>query len=543
MEPIKVFLVEDESIVREGLRDMIPWEQHGFVFAGEASDGEIALPQLRRIRPDILITDIKMPFMDGLTLGRLINRELPDTRIIILSGYDDFEYAQQAIELQVDQYLLKPITKANMIQALEQTRKKIEEERDQKEYLQKFTREAREYEDYSRRSFFEKLVSGALSVKEIYELAGELEIDLDADCYNIVLFSIHAPESMTGYSEVLSQTEERLLQYFLRMPDLLLFRGSLLSHAVLIKGSPDEVRELTRQCVEAIRQHCGSRELQMDWYVAVGTPVSRLSGLHQCYADAGHALAFRHLMPREHILTTDFLRQNKTENESYSAIDSGKLDPTVMIGFVEKGLVEEIDDFLSEFFKNLGEARDSMMFRHYLILSTRITALAAIRNLGIDENELVKKLPPAEIDLSGEELKAYCSDVLYAAIRLRDEETQKRSGGLVDSALQYIDQHYTEESISLNSVAKAINVSTNYLSAIFSQTVGQSFVEYLTQKRMTRAKQFLRQSNRRTGEIAAEVGYKDPRYFSFVFKKTQGCTPREYRAGDRDNERNREANR
>ena len=240
MDPIKVFLVEDERIVREGLRDMIPWEQYGFVFAGEAQDGEVALPMVRRIRPDILITDIKMPFMDGLSLSRLVNRELPDTRIIILSGYDDFEYAQQAIELQVDQYLLKPITKANAIKALEQTKKRIEEEQDQKEYLQTFTREARKYEDYSRRAFFEKLVSGALSVQEIYEQAEKLEIELDAESYNIVLFSIHTPGNVTGYSEGLSRMEETLLRYFIRIPDLLLFRSSLLSHAVLIKGSVEE---------------------------------------------------------------------------------------------------------------------------------------------------------------------------------------------------------------------------------------------------------------------------------------------------------------
>ena len=222
MDPIKVFLVEDERIVREGLRDMIPWEQYGFVFAGEAQDGEVALPMVRRIRPDILITDIKMPFMDGLSLSRLVNRELPDTRIIILSGYDDFEYAQQAIELQVDQYLLKPITKANAIKALEQTKKRIEEEQDQKEYLQTFTREARKYEDYSRRAFFEKLVSGALSVQEIYEQAEKLEIELDAESYNIVLFSIHTPGNVTGYSEGLSRMEETLLR-----PCSVILSGSL----------------------------------------------------------------------------------------------------------------------------------------------------------------------------------------------------------------------------------------------------------------------------------------------------------------------------
>ena len=157
---LKVFLTEDERVVREGLRDMIPWEQYGFVFAGEASDGEMALPLVRKIRPDVLITDIKMPFMDGLAFSRLVSKELPDMKILILSGYDDFAYAQQAIELHVDQYLLKPITKASMIQALEQTKAHIEEEREQRDYRRRFVRESREYEHYARRLFFEKLVGG-----------------------------------------------------------------------------------------------------------------------------------------------------------------------------------------------------------------------------------------------------------------------------------------------------------------------------------------------------------------------------------------------
>ena len=274
--------------------------------------------------------------------------------------------------------------------------------------------------------------------------------------------------------------------------------------------------------------------------MAVGSPVSRLSGLHQCYMDVSHALAFRHLMPRQHVLTTDLLKRNRNTGENYSAVDSGRLEPAVITGFIQKGLAEETEDFVTEFFDDLGDAVDSMMFRHYLILSARINAISAIRSMELSSETLLQRLPPTEIDLSGEELRAYFRDVLLTAIRLRDEETQKQSGSLVASALQYIDRHYTDENISLYTVAKAINVSTNYLSAIFSQSVGQSFVEYLTQKRMTRAKQYLRQSNRRAGEIAAEVGYKDPRYFSFVFKKTQGCTPREYRAGDKGNERNRE---
>ena len=106
---LKVFLVEDESIVREGLRDNIPWQQYGYEFVGEASDGEMALPLIQKTKPDVLLTDIKMPFMDGLSLSKLVHQEFPDMKIIIISGYDDFEYAKQACDLGAFAYLLKPI--------------------------------------------------------------------------------------------------------------------------------------------------------------------------------------------------------------------------------------------------------------------------------------------------------------------------------------------------------------------------------------------------------------------------------------------------
>ena len=111
---LKVFLVDDESVIREGLRDNIPWEQYGYRFVGEATDGEMALPLIRKTMPDVLITDIKMPFMDGLSLSKIVSSEFPKMKIIIISGYDDFEYARQAIEVGVEQYILKPITKLSL---------------------------------------------------------------------------------------------------------------------------------------------------------------------------------------------------------------------------------------------------------------------------------------------------------------------------------------------------------------------------------------------------------------------------------------------
>ena len=113
---LRVFLAEDESIIRETLRDTVPWAQCGYTFAGEAGDGEMALPLIRQLKPDVLITDIRMPFMDGLALSELVRREFPEMKIIIISGYDDFEYARQAISIGVDQYLLKPITKKALLE-------------------------------------------------------------------------------------------------------------------------------------------------------------------------------------------------------------------------------------------------------------------------------------------------------------------------------------------------------------------------------------------------------------------------------------------
>ena len=529
---LKVFLTEDERLVREGLRDMIPWEQYGFVFAGEASDGEMALPLVRKIKPDVLITDIKMPFMDGLAFSRLVSRELPDTKIIILSGYDDFAYAQQAIELHVDQYLLKPITRSSMIQALEQTKARIEAERDQQDYRRRFVRESQEYEHYARRLFFEKLVGGELRVPEIYEQAKRLELELDAEEYNIVLFTLQPKESTTAYSEQSAALQDNLLQDFLQYPDMLVFRSSALSYAVLLKGNREQMEALTRRCTELIEQRCRGAEALVDWYAAVGTPTGRLSSLPRCYAAANHALAYRHLMPNAHILTTALV-EGSGKLSAYSAADQGRLDPTLIQGFIQNGLEAEIEDFANEFFDGLGDACDSLMFRHYLLLSARINALAAMEELGISRAAIAPRLPAPEMD-APEELRRYLTEVLRVCLSARDEENQKQSSWIVESALAYIDAHYAEEGISLNAVARAINVSTNYLSAVFSQKMGLSFVEYLTQKRMARARQLLRQSRKRTGEIAAEVGYKDPRYFSFVFKKTQGCTPREYRGGEQE---------
>lgn len=127
--PYSVFLVEDEIVAREGIRDNVDWAANGFVFCGEAPDGELALPQLETLKPDLLVTDIRMPFMDGLQLWRLVRERLPQTKIMIISGYDEFGYAQQAIKLGVAEYLLKPISTQDVSAALQRIAAQFDQER------------------------------------------------------------------------------------------------------------------------------------------------------------------------------------------------------------------------------------------------------------------------------------------------------------------------------------------------------------------------------------------------------------------------------
>ena len=134
-EKIKVFLVEDEIVVREGIKKNINWQQEGFEFAGEASDGELAYPLIQSAKPDILITDIKMPFMDGLELSRLVKKELPDIKILVLSGYNEFEYAKEAINIGITEYLVKPISGAKLLETVKKVAITIEEERQQRQFL------------------------------------------------------------------------------------------------------------------------------------------------------------------------------------------------------------------------------------------------------------------------------------------------------------------------------------------------------------------------------------------------------------------------
>ena len=541
---LKIFLAEDEVVVRETIKRMIPWEELGFELVGEAADGEMALPLLLRQQPDLLITDIKMPFMDGLTLARLAKKEIPGLKVVILSGYDDFNYAKQAIGIGVEDYLLKPITKNALIERLSEIRSRYEHEKTQKEYYEKFQREMQAYEKNSSRDFFEALVGGSMDMMEVYKRAEKLGLDIVAEAYNVLIFTMNCDENFSGqrdeYSSWEAESLELLENFFAGHSSAMLFRSNIFSYGVLLKGQRETIEENTRACVDEIRKILSRQDGRREWFLAVGQSVERLSQIQKSYHTASRAFSQRYLYD-ENILYYDEMEtmehpggQAETEDNAYlQKVDVNALNPAILQKFLSNGLQEETENFVKDYFYAIGqEPMESLVFRNYVILNVRFSVISFIKGLGCDTNEMESADTEEVLAESGKNMEsaiAYAKKMISQAIEIRDQNSGNKNRSILKTAVDFIDSHYMDEEISLNTVANVANVSSNHFSALFSQNMGQTFIEYLTSLRMNKAKELLRCTGMRSSEIAGEIGYKDAHYFSYLFKKTQGMTPSDYR--------------
>lgn len=541
---LKIFLAEDEVVVRETIKRMIPWEELGFELVGEAADGEMALPLLLRQQPDLLITDIKMPFMDGLTLARLAKKEIPGLKVVILSGYDDFNYAKQAIGIGVEDYLLKPITKNALIERLSEIRSRYEHEKTQKEYYEKFQREMQAYEKNSSRDFFEALVGGSMDMMEVYKRAEKLGLDIVAEAYNVLIFTMNCDEDFSEqrdeYSSWEAESLELLENFFAGHSSAMLFRSNIFSYGVLLKGQRETIEENTRACVDEIRKILSRQDGRREWFLAVGQSVDRLSQIQKSYHTASRAFSQRYLYD-ENILYYDEMEtmehpggQAETEDNAYlQKVDVNALNPAILQKFLSNGLQEETENFVKDYFYAIGqEPMESLVFRNYVILNVRFSVISFIKGLGCDTNEMESADTEEVLAESGKNMEsaiAYAKKMISQAIEIRDQNSGNKNRSILKTAVDFIDSHYMDEEISLNTVANVANVSSNHFSALFSQNMGQTFIEYLTTLRMNKAKELLRCTGMRSSEIAGEIGYKDAHYFSYLFKKTQGMTPSDYR--------------
>lgn len=535
---LKVFLVEDEIVMREGIKNNIDWEKEGFEFAGEASDGELAYPLIQKEKPDILIADIKMPFMDGLELSRLVRQELPDIKVIILSGYDEFEYAKEAISIGITDYLVKPIAGAKLLEAVKKVGKIIEEEQQQRLFLKTFEKERLEDIHLAKQKIFRSLASGKKPVSELLKDAREAGVDLAANRYNIVLLQIFEEGETVGYSEKQNAAAQDIEEMTEHMPGVLMVELGIEGWAFIIKETDTErsleqiLPDFLEKLQEIIRGYEG-----IEYFGGVGRAVCRLSELNRCFEEANRAFSYRYLINRNQIIYSE-----EEANGSFaggrlkaSSLNVINIDREIVERFLKTGLKSEVRHFIDEYFESVGESGiRSFLLRQYVTMDMFFTTVAMLRQIGYDSEDLVERCGDFQamtsVFSSVEQTKSYLQGVFEAALDLRDTVSQKKYSSLLKNARTYIEQNYDNEEISLNTVAASVNLSPNHFSTIFNQETGQTFIEFLTHVRMEKAKELLRGTSMRMSEIAYTVGYKDAHYFSYLFKKTQECTPREFRS-------------
>ena len=533
-----VFLVEDEFLIRDGIKELIKWNEYGFSFVGEAADGELAWPLIQKQKPDIVITDIKMPFMDGLSLSRLIKKELPQTTIIILSGHDDFSYAKEAISIGVAQYLLKPVSKDQLIEILCNIKNQKDKEKEQSQYSIQFNQELQEYLTSSRRGFFDILVSGKQTVSQILERAEKMKLNIASESYNIILFLLEEGLLQNKYSTQLADLQNDLCAHFPETKNLLMFSIGIDSIVFLIMADAKEIETKTKEYIDKIESIC-EPIYNVNWSVVVGKPVYRLSAVAACYRTVRNKMFHCNSVHKNNIY---YVGETASESDCSTimdfdpnAMDAAKMDQRIIEKFLTNGLSEDIPSFVSNYFNTIGaKTIESMLFRQYVVLNIQFTVNAFLKKLQCEkENDFAQKaeLPLEKALLSLEESEKYVKKLLFYALSLRDNTANNRYSSMLKNVLEFMNENYSNPNISLNTVAQVANMSATHFSAVFSQQMGKTFVEYLTEIRMEKAKELLRCTDKSSGEIAFDVGYNDPHYFSFLFKKINTCSPRDYRLG------------
>lgn len=539
MNEIKVFLVEDEMVIRRGIKNSIDWEKEGYIFCGEASDGELAYPMIIKEKPDILITDIRMPFMDGLELCKLVKEELPNIKILILSGYDEFDYAKEAIRLGVTEYLLKPISSGKLLEALNGVSESIRREKEDKDLVRKYMEEMRENTEHEKQKFFEQMIAGNLSMADALETGKKYEMNLSAGMYNLLLFRFTLGKENRKSGELLGETEYAIEKLTERLEYVFEFQRGVEGWAFLLMADNEEqmserVKELSKDLEEIMKNYS-----TIAYFGGIGQPVARLRELEESFREAERALAARFTMELNRIISVEDIRmaQNVDTLDDIEITSFGEIEKTrtMLEKFLNNGAEDEIDEFVDVYINELPEENlKSVLMRQYIIMDAYIVMMSFCEKIEGIEGEMQAQSEELKNSMKTiqtlEEIKNYIRMLLKKIIGVRDTISGRRYSDIIEIAKDQIRKTYMSDEISLNTIAAEVGMSPSYFSSIFSKEMGKTFVEYLTEIRMDRAKELLMCSSMKTSEIGYEVGYKDPHYFSYIFKKTQNCTPKEFRA-------------
>lgn len=514
----KVFLAEDEKIIRNGIKKSVDWEQAGCRFVGEASDGQTAFPIIQELKPDILITDIRMPFMDGLELSAKVKNEFPRIKIIILSGYNDFKYAQEAIRLGVSEYLLKPVSAKMLLKAVKKVTDELTKERTKDKVPEDFL-----FHD--------------MSFDEFIETGDILECDSTHSYYQVILFKLMPVKDSDDYVKQSVFCHRKVDKELKSIAGVRSFARGMDEWGIILSAdSRDDIyriADILEKNIMEIMQ--GYREIE--WFAGQGVIADHLQQISGSYETASKAFAARFFTKANQILPYQKIDNLQTEDNlkpDMNIVDPSKISQCVVDNFLKSGVKEEINGFVDEYIRSIGEYNfRSTLFRQYAVMSCYLAVCNFMESIGGSTEETDDFYSIVKDKNTMEEIRKYLCRLFQDALEYREIRSARKHGDCLDIAIEFIDKNYANQELTLNLLADVVNISPNYFSRIFSKNEGCTFVEYLTNIRINKAKELLMCSNMKTTNIAYEIGYKDSHYFSCLFKKLTGCTPKEYRERSR----------
>lgn len=521
-----VFLVDDEPIVLEGIRSKIEWESSGFTFCGEATDGEIALSMISELKPDILITDIKMPFMDGLQLSAAIKKTQPWIKIIILSGHDEFDFAKKAISIGIEDYLLKPFTADEVLTALKKAAASIDKERTQLSDINKMKEELKSRDKLLQKEFLTSLVKGSQNMTNIMEKCGELHINLLSRYYKVLISNI---SSKSANDQTVQEAASRLNSYSPLWEQTISFFHHANQLIVIQKGNDQtELEENIFRLAETI-EHVVSQNTDCAVVTAIGKTVEHATSISSSYTDAKMILDFsaNQFENQNRIISADDIHFDNN-----GLLDLKENDPLVdRLKYASKSDISAILSESLELIKN--NPGQFSVFASYILLDLIFKVSKLLESLGGNIKELKPEiLQHSYVENAVENEENFVNaltQVLNFALEYRDSKITGKYGDVILKAKKYIDENYADQNTTLTTVSEVVCLSPNHFSTIFSQECKTTFIEYLTAVRIENAKHLIKSTDMKGYDIAYECGFSDPHYFSYIFKKTTGLTPREYK--------------
>ena len=510
----RVIIVDDEPVIRRGLRETIEWDALGLEVAGEAADGIEALKLIRETRPEILITDIRMPEMDGIRLIQEVKKLDLNIKITILSGYSDYDYLKAAIRLGVDNYLLKPIDNDELVSNLRNAVNEIEKEA-------AVNLQIRQGTILLRSNTLRRLVTGNISPEELKEKAEFLRIPLDADRYLCAVCTVsrQIPENRREqfFRDIVAEKKDSRVAFMDGDGNLAL---------LLIPGREGADRAGIQRDLEALAERA-LEESEISLMIGTGPFTDGPEGIRRSYEGAREALDYCAFLKSGSVIWFD-----EVPAESRSGQIPDRTNYEQMKEYIRRGEQETLKEYLKTSLDEMTEDAGAGYHRiRNLIMHIAVRMTDCFRAIYGSMNAFRE---PADFDyarlftLRGyEDMRGWLfqlCDGFFAANRI----LLGRSTSVVGLAVDYITEHF-REGVTLRQVAADCHVNTSYLGQIFRKETGSAFTDYVNNLRIQEAQRLLNNPTMKVYEIAEQVGFTDYHYFLKIFKKVTGRSPTDLR--------------